>query len=100
MGMVSDGTCKSVLVTLTPDTKSLAQVGHTVGFAEQPSSICKAPGEVKKSNYQGSQWLLEVVPAIVALSTSLQCVPCASRAGERSSCHLNGIYWCETNFGT
>lgn len=75
--MVSDGTCKSVLVTLIADTRSLAQVAHTAGFAEQPSSVCKAHGQVKKSNYQGSQWLLEVVSAIAALSTSLQCVPCA-----------------------
>lgn len=59
-----------MLVTLIPDTKSLAQVEHAAGFAEQPSSICKAQGEAKESNYQGSQWLLEVVSATVVLSTS------------------------------
>lgn len=75
--MVGDRTCKSVLVTMTPDPESLAQVGRAAGFAEQPSSICKAQGEAKNSNYQGSQWLLEGVSATVVLSTLLKCVPCS-----------------------
>lgn len=105
LGMVSDRICKSVLVTLIPDTKSLVQVGHAVGFAEQPSSICKALGKVRKTNYQGSQCSVGVVSAIAVLSTSM-CTLCSMypvhwvQGREDAAIWMAFISSCETKCGT
>lgn len=80
MGMVSDRTYKLILVTLIPDTESSAQLG--LSFAEQPSSICRAQGKVRKSNYQGSQCLVGVVSAIVVLLCAPSAV-CSLCRGEK-----------------
>lgn len=108
LGMVSDRTCihvDVVLVTLIPDTKSLAQVGHAVGFAEQPLSIRKALGKVRKSSCQGSQWLVEAVSAVAELSTSM-CTFCSVypvhrvQGREDAAVRMAFISSCKTNCGT